>query len=110
MCWLQGVVGRLLDDMLSVFPREWIFTTEDKAAFGQGWPSQQQVWGAAGGAAEGGEGLEFAGGPGAERSPRFACLWLDPPLLLSMHVCPAPAPAPPLSRFRCCPPASDCCL
>ena len=36
MCWLQGVVGRLLDDMLSVFPREWIFTTEDKAAFGQG--------------------------------------------------------------------------
>ena len=37
------MVGRLLEDMLSAFPREWIFTTEDKDAWGEGWPSQQQV-------------------------------------------------------------------
>lgn len=40
---LQGVVVHLLEDILSVFPREWIFTTEDKAAWGDEWPSQQQV-------------------------------------------------------------------
>lgn len=40
---VQGVVGNLLDDILSVFPRDWIFSTEDKVAAGDHWPSQQQA-------------------------------------------------------------------
>lgn len=39
----QGVVPNLLADITGIFPADWVFTTEDKAAFGPGWPSQQQV-------------------------------------------------------------------
>lgn len=57
---VQGVVGNLLADITSIFPEEWVFTTEDKAAFGPGWPSQQQVrpWRPRQGARRGGEGGE----------------------------------------------------
>ena len=39
---VQGVVGTLLEDILSVFPRAWIFGVDDRSALG-GWPSQAQV-------------------------------------------------------------------
>jgi hypothetical protein len=76
-----GVVGRLLEDILSVFPREWIFTTEDKAAWGDEWPSQQQMLLA-------GKRLLFVSGYdyGQDMAPlvfsrgQTLCGWNEPPL------------------------------
>ncbi|KAL4424092.1 hypothetical protein ABPG75_001393 [Micractinium tetrahymenae] len=38
-----GVVGNLLADITGIFPSDWVYTTEDKAAHGPGWPSQQEM-------------------------------------------------------------------
>ena len=49
------MVGHLLEDILTAFPRHWILTPDERAAYpGDEWPSQLQVsarpvWGLGGG-------------------------------------------------------------
>ena len=42
----QGVVSNLLEDVLSAFPAEWIYTTDERAAAeatGAGWPALEEL-------------------------------------------------------------------
>ncbi|KAI3432222.1 hypothetical protein D9Q98_003784 [Chlorella vulgaris] len=38
-----GKLGHLLNDTLATFPRSWIFSAEDKEAWGPGWPTQREL-------------------------------------------------------------------
>ncbi|KAL4419285.1 hypothetical protein ABPG77_008335 [Micractinium sp. CCAP 211/92] len=76
-----GVVGNLLADITGVFPREWVFSAEDREAFGAGWPSQQQML-------TSGKRLLLVSGTdyGADMQPLIfsrgatLCGWNEPPL------------------------------